>query len=534
MIERMFSSTTLTGSKTKVDILNFYPYNTVVIMKIVAVTSCAAGISHTFMAEEALIEAGKNLGHNVRVETRGNIGTQTPLTKEEIKSADLVIIASDVTISLAPFAGKRVLQVSTNDAIANATFVIKQAQEKAVKLPDTIESAKGTTVGGVTIGTSKHNAFFRHTMSGVGYMIPMATCGLLLALANIFAFNTDAQGHLINWGFDEHTAVGYFMSHLFMVGKVGFTLMIPLFAGFVANSIADRPAIAPAMIGAYIANDPVFLGTKTGGSFLAALLIAFIVGHFVLYLKRISWPKILLPAVPIMIIPVISTFFIFVFVLYGIGKPISLAMDTMYQGLNVLITEHKSSSFLIGAVIGGMIGFDFGGPINKTAYVFSTAVYVDTLGQYGVQGANLLPFTAVQAAISIAPLGVFVASRLFKNKFSSAERNTANAACAMGLVGVSEGAIPFAAAHPLQLIVASVCGSALAGGLVSLWGIKNFGGLGSPLGTIIGYIEQPWPIVSWVLCTGAGILLTAVIIGVWRSKEVEDIDEFQESEKAYV
>jgi PTS system mannose-specific IIC component len=481
------------------------------------------------MAEEALLAAGQESGDEIRVETQGNIGTQTPLTAPEIREAELVIIASDITIDMNRFGGKRVYQVSTNDAIADACRVIEQAKTEAVLLPEQVANGKGTTVGAVTLGTSKHNAFFRHTMSGVGYMIPMATCGLLLALANIFAFNTDAQGHLIKWGFDEATPLGYFMAHLFQVGKVGFTLMIPLFAGFVANSIADRPAIAPAMIGAYIANDPSFLGTKTGGSFLAALLIAFIVGYFVLYLKRLPWPKILQPSVPIMIIPVISTFFIFIFVLYGIGKPISLAMDTMYQWLNVLVTEHKGSTFLIGAVIGGMIGFDFGGPINKTAYVFSTAVYVDTLGQYGVQGANLLPFTAVQAAISIAPLGVFVASRLFRNRFTSEEKNTANAACAMGLVGVSEGAIPFAAANPIQVIIASVCGSALAGGLVGLWGIKNYGGLGSPLGTIIGYIEQPWPIISWVLCTGAGILVTALIIGLWRTNISEET-----TEEAYV
>jgi len=156
------------------------------------------------------------------------------------------------------------------------------------------------------------------------------------------------------------------------------------------------------------------------------------------------------------------------------------------------------------------------------------------LGQYGVQGANLLPFTAVQAAISIAPLGVFVASRLFRQQFTAEERNTANAACAMGLVGVSEGAIPFAAAHPVQLIIASVCGSALAGGLVGLWGIKNYGGLGSPLGTIIGYVEQPWPILSWLLCTGAGILLTAVIIGVWRLKTMKISKPVDDPEEAYV
>ncbi|CAG8999647.1 MAG: PTS system fructose-specific EIIB'BC component [Candidatus Celerinatantimonas neptuna] len=491
-------------------------------MKIVAITSCAAGISHTFMAEKALLDAGEKAGYTIRVETQGNIGTQTPLTAGEIQEADLVIIASDVTIDLSRFKQKRVYQTSTNEVIGNALSIIETAQDKATVFSGVEQllenNGKGTSVGGVTLGTARHNAFFRHTMSGVGYMIPMATCGLLLALANIFAFHTDAQGHMVKWGFDNSTNLGYFMSHLFQVGKVGFTLMIPLFAGFVANSIADRPAIAPAMIGAYIANDPTFLETKTGGSFLAALLIAFIVGYFVLLLKRIPWPKFIQPSVPILIIPVISTFFIFIFVLYGIGKPISLSMDAMYHWLNVLVTQHQSSTFLIGAVIGGMIGFDFGGPINKTAYVFSTAVYIDTLGQYGIHGANLLPFTAVQAAISIAPLGVFVASRLFKRKFAADERNAANAACAMGLVGVSEGAIPFAAANPLQVIVASVCGSALAGGLVGLWGIKNFGGLGSPLGTIIGYIQQPWPIVSWLLCTGAGILVTALIIGFWRKE----------------
>ncbi|MFM2484707.1 PTS fructose transporter subunit IIC [Celerinatantimonas yamalensis] len=489
-------------------------------MKIVAITSCAAGISHTFMAEEALLAAGKASQHNIRVETQGNIGVQTPLTADEIAQAELVIIATDVYVDTHRFVGKRIYQVSTNAVISNAANVIEQATVNAQLLPDEIVQGKGTTVGSVTLGTASHNSFFRHTMNGVGYMIPMATCGLLLALANIFAFHSDAQGHLVKWGFDNSTAMGYFMSHLFQVGKVGFTLMIPLFAGFVACSIADRPAIAPAMIGAYLANDPSFLGTKTGGSFLAALLIAFIVGYFVLYLKKLPWPKFIQPSLPILIIPVISTFFIFIFVLYGIGKPISLAMDAMYHGLNVLVTQHKGSSFLIGAVIGGMIGFDFGGPINKTAYLFSTAIYIDTLGQYGVQGANLLPFTAVQAAISIAPLGVFVASRLFKHKFTTDEHNAANAACAMGLVGVSEGAIPFAAANPLQLIVASVCGSALAGGLVGLWGIKNFGGLGSPLGTIIGYVQQPWPIISWLLCTGAGILVTALIIGLWRQQPV--------------
>lgn len=484
---------------------------------IVAITACAAGIAHTYMAAEALEQAGKKRGDSVRVETQGSIGAENVLTQEEIKAADVVIIAADIDIDCSRFAGKRLLKAKSIEAIKDGNALLERALQEAV-----LYGEKGSKAGNVTLGKTD-NQIIKHIMSGISYMVPMViAAGLLLAIANVFAFQKDDLGRIVNWGFDTKTAMGYFMQKLFMVGQVGFKLMIPLFAGFVAKSIADKPAIAPAMIGAYIANDPEFLGTKTGGGFLSAILVAFVVGYFVKGMKKIPWPKILQPLTGIMIIPFISTFFIMVVVLFLIGQPIAFAMDALYSGLTSLNNQYAAAPFIIGAIVGGMIGFDFGGPINKTALIFGTAVFTDTMTKYGIQGANFVPGTACQAAISVAPLGIWLASIIFRNKFTRTEKISATSAFGMGMVGVTEGAIPFAAAHPLQMIVASVSGSALAGGLVALTNCKFYGGIGSPLGTFIGYIEQPIPFVTWILCVFAGILVTALIIGFWRKPVVEE------------
>jgi len=172
-----------------------------------------------------------------------------------------------------------------------------------------------------------------------------------------------------------------------------------------------------------------------------------------------------------------------------------------------------------------MIGFDLGGPINKTALVFGTAIFTDTLTKYGIDGANFVPQTAAQAAISVAPLGIWLATIIFKKKFSKNDKVAASAAFGMGIVGVTEGAIPFVAADPVRMIFANVTGSAVAGGLVAATGCKFYGGIGSPLGTFIGYIEQPWPFITWILCVGAGILTTALIIGFTRRPVLDEIEE---------
>ncbi len=355
-------------------------------------------------------------------------------------------------------------------------------------------------------------------------MVPMViAAGLLLTIANLYAFQRDDLGRIVKWGFDNKTQMGFLMAKLFYVGQIGFKLMIPLFAGFVANSIADKPAIAPAMIGAYLVNDPEFLNTKAGGGFIGAIIVAFIVGYMVKGLKKVKWPKLLVPIVPIMIIPFIATAVIMLIVLYVIGNPIAVGMDAMYKGLTDLNNNYSGAPILIGAICGAMIGFDLGGPINKTALVFGTAIFTDTLTKYGINGANFVPGTATQAAISVAPLGVWLATILFKKKFTKDEKIAASAAFGMGIVGVTEGAIPFVAADPVRMIFSNVVGSAVAGGLVAATGCKFYGGIGSPLGTFIGYIEQPLPFITWILCVCAGILTAALLIGFTRKQTVEGL-----------
>ena len=493
--------------------------------RIVAVTACAAGIAHTYMAAESLEKAAKKAGYKIKVETQGSIGAENVLTEKDIETADVVIIAADINIDLMRFSGKRVLSVKSIDAIKAPEALIKRAYDEAK-----VFGAKGTKVGKVTLGKTENN-FVKHIMSGISYMTPMVIAsGILLAIANIFAFQANELGQIVNWGFDTSTQMGFFMSKLFEVGQVGFKLMIPLFAAFVANSIADKPAIAPAMIGAYLVNDATYLGTQTGGGFLGAILVAFIVGYLVKGLKKIKWPKILQPLLAIMIIPLIATFAIMVIVTYLIGNPIAGLMDSLYSGLTTLNETFAGAPFIIGAIIGGMIGFDFGGPVNKTALIFGTAVYTDTVAKFGIANANFVPQTATQAAISVAPLGIWLASVLFKNKFTKNEKISASSAFGMGMVGVTEGAIPFAASNPVQMITASVAGSALAGGLASITGCKFYGGIGSPLGAVIGYIEQPVPFITWILCIFAGILVTALIIGFWRKPVSEEEEEYIEVE----
>lgn len=482
--------------------------------KIVGVTACSAGIAHTYMAAESLEKAGTEKGYQIKIETQGSIGVENALTDQEIEEADVVILAVEINIDMSRFNGKRVMRVRASEAIKNPDELIENALNEA-----TIYGEKGAKAGSVTMGKTEEGGFFQHIMAGISYMIPMVIAsGLILAIANVYAFQRDEAGRIIEWGFDTSTVMGELMSHLFDVGQVGFLLMIPLFAGFVANSIAGKPAIAAAMIGTYIANDAEMLGAEAGGGFLGAILVAFATGYLVKLLKKIPYPKLIQPIVPIMLIPLVSTLLISLFVLYVVGNPMASMMNFMYDGLTTLNENYAAAPVLVGVIIGAMIGIDLGGPFNKTALVFGTAVFTDTVAKYGIEGANFVPQTATQAAISVAPLGIWLASILFKKKFSPTEKVSAHSAFGMGIVGVTEGAIPFAAQDPVRMITAFVAGSAVAGGLAAGLGIKFYGGIGSPIGTFIGYIEQPIPFVTWIFSVMMGVLVTALIIGFTKKK----------------
>jgi fructose PTS system EIIBC or EIIC component len=478
----------------------------------VAVTGCAAGIAHTYMAQGALEKAAQELGIKAKVETQGTIGTENELTREEIEQADVVIIAADINIDKSRFAGKKVLEVDTNQALKDPKNLILTSLENAV-----MYSGKGSKVGGkMEIGTSS-NKIVRFLMSGLTDMIPVTiAAGLLLAIANAFAFQPDPKNaDLVVWGFSED-AKGEFFSKLFDLGKIGFTLMIPIFAAGVARAIGDKPAVAPAFIAGYMINDAKFLGTETGAGFLGAIIVGFGVGYLVLLLKKISWPKVMKPIVPILIIPLISTFISFVVIYYLIGQPIAFGMNSLYAFINDITINYAAAPIIYGAVLGGMMGVDLGGPINKTAMLVSSAIFVDTMAQFGPEGVNAIPQAATGAAIAVAPLGAAIATWLFKKYFTMDERALGSSAFVMSLVGVTEGAIPFAAAHP-SLIIANTLSSAVSGALVASIGIHFYGGIGSPLGAFIGYTTGPalswlWWILVIVFAAFVNALLYRIIL----------------------
>ncbi len=486
------------------------------IKKFVAVTGCAAGIAHTYMAQESLEKAAKKLGIEGKVETQGTIGTENELTGKDIEEADVVIIAADINIELDRFIGKKVLRVDTNTAIKDPELLIKSAFEKAV-----LHSGKGTKVGGMMEIGSSSNKVVRYLMSGLTDMIPVTiAAGLLLAVANAFAFRPDPSNpDLVVWGFTKD-GLGIFLSKMFELGQIGFTLMIPVFAAGVARAIGDKPAVAPAFIAGYIINSPEFLGTETGAGFLGAIFVGFGVGYFVLMLKKIPWPKMIMPVVPIMIIPLITTFVFYIIIYYFVGQPISSGMNTLYTFINSITINYKAAPIVYGAILGGMMGSDLGGPVNKTALLVGSAIFVDTMAQFGPEGVNAIPQAATCAAISVAPLGGAIATWLFKKRFSTEERALGSSAFVMGMVGVTEGAIPFAAAHP-RLIIANILSSALAGALVASAGIHFYGGVGSPLGAVLGYTTGPsYSALIWIAYILLAASVNALLYGLLLRKRV--------------
>ncbi|EGP5126872.1 PTS fructose transporter subunit IIABC [Enterococcus faecium] len=438
-------------------------------MKIVGITACAAGIAHTYMAQAAIEEAAKELGIEAKVEAQGTIGTENELTSKEIDEADLVIIAADINIDKGRFGGKKLVEIDTNTVLKDPQKVIQDGLQNA-----TVFGAKGTKINGnIEIGTSS-NKFVRYLMSGLTDMIPVTiAAGLLLAIANAMAFHPDPNNaDLVVWGFQETTS-GEFFSKLFDLGKVGFTLMIPIFAAGVARAIGDKPAVAPTFIAGYIINDPTFLKTETGAGFIGAILVGFGVGYLVKMLKKIPYPHLLKPVVPILIIPLIATFISFVIIYYLIGRPIAAGMNGLYDVINHVTVAYAAAPILYGAILGGMMG----------------------------------------AAIAVAPLGAGIATLLFKKYFTTEERALGSSALVMGMVGVTEGDIPFAAANP-SLIIANTISSAISGGLVASMGIQFYGGVGSPLGAFVGYTTGPK--LSWLLWIVAILFASLVNAFLYR------------------
>jgi len=402
---------------------------------LVGVTSCPTGIAHTFMAAEAIRKAAQDLGYEMKVETQGSVGAQNTLTFEEIGRADAVIIAADAFVDKTRFAGKRLYETSTKAAMHEGQEVIK----KALALPEPV----GTDLADLAKEMKKARAAkmtgpYKHLMTGVSYMLPIVVAGgILIALAF-------AVGGITTEGYPEGTLAWALMT---IGGTTAFALFVPILSAFIAYSIADRPGIAPGVIGGLLA-------TSVGSGFFGGIIAGFLAGYLTLWLNNvIKLPKNLQGLKPVLILPVLSTLVVGLAMIFVIGPPMKVINTAM---TNWLMGLQTGSAAALGVILGAMMAFDMGGPVNKAAYAFSVGLLASQI--YG-------PMAAVMAAGMTPPLGLAIAAWLFKNRFTAEEQEAASAAAVLGISFITEGAIPFAARDPLRTIPSLMVGSAVAGAL---------------------------------------------------------------------
>lgn len=405
--------------------------------KIVAVTACPTGVAHTFMAAEALSEAGKAMGHAIRVETQGSVGAQDKLTEEEIAQADVVLLACDIDVDPSRFAGKRIYRTSTGNALKKPRPTIEAALENA-----TLENS-GSTNTASDNKSVKEKGVYKHLLTGVSFMLPMVVAGgLLIALSFVFGIEAFEQ---------EGTLAAALMQ---IGGGTAFALMIPVLAGYIAYSIADRPGIAPGMIGGMLASN-------IGSGFIGGILAGFLAGYVALAVTRyVKLPSSVESLKPILIIPLVASLVTGLTMIYVIGEPVAAVLSALTSFLESM---GSTNAVLLGILLGAMMCFDLGGPVNKAAYTFGVGLLASET--YG-------PMAAIMAAGMVPAIGMGIASFVARNKFSAPEREAGKASFVLGLCFISEGAIPFAAKDPLRVIPACIAGGALTGALSMLVGAK--------------------------------------------------------------
>lgn len=411
-----------------------------VVKRLVAITSCPTGIAHTFMAAEALKKSAAALGHEMRVETQGSVGAKTQLTAEEIAAADAVVIAADTNVDLARFGGKRLHRVSTKEAMHDGKKVIAAALAlpvPAAGLAANVEQLKAAR-------GSARSGPYKHLMTGVSHMLPIVIAGGL-AIALAFAVG----------GIYAGDAKGSFAAALTQIGGgAAFQLMVAVLSGFIAFSIADRPGLAPGLVGG-------FLAQQLGAGFLGGIVSGFLAGYLTLFLARkIKLPDNLEGLKPVLILPFLSTLSVGLLMIFVIAPPVQAILSAMTEWLNSM---RGANALLLGVILGGMMAFDMGGPVNKAAYTFGV----------GLLGSQVYtPMAAIMAAGMTPPLGIALAVWLAKNRFAADERKAGAAAAVLGLAFITEGAIPFAAKNPLRVIPALVAGSAVTGALSMVLGVQ--------------------------------------------------------------
>lgn len=414
---------------------------------ILGVTACPTGIAHTYMAAESLEKAAKEAGCFIKVETRGSGGAKNVLTAEEIAKADAIIVAADAAVPMDRFDGKKVIQTQVTDGIRKADQLIQRAVEGNIPVfkGDLAGKAENSSEGKGSVG----HTIYKHLMSGVSHMLPFVVGGgILIALAFLIDTMSIDLGSL---SIKERSSFGSITSTaaLFMtIGKAAFGFMLPVLAGFIAMSIADRPGLAVGFVGGAIA------ASGTSG-FLGALVAGFAAGYIVLLLKKIfkNIPASLDGLKPVLLYPLIGIFAIGIIMTFIVEPPVG-ALNTWMN--HALSSMNGSSAIVLGAILGGMMAVDMGGPVNKAAYVFGTA---------SIAAGNYNIMAAVMIGGMVPPLAIALATFFFKNKFTAEERKAGPTNIVMGFSFITEGAIPFAASDPLRVIPSCIVGSAVAGAL---------------------------------------------------------------------
>ncbi|OOH92394.1 PTS fructose transporter subunit EIIBC [Pasteurellaceae bacterium 15-036681] len=456
--------------------------STSAVKNIVAVTACPTGVAHTFMSAEAIENYAKAQGWNVKVETRGQVGAGNPISAEEVAAADLVFVAADIDVDLSKFAGKPMYRTSTGLALK------KTAQEfdKAFK------EAKVYT-GGATTGqaseeaTSEKKGVYKHLMTGVSHMLPFVVAGGLL-IAISFMFGIEAFK-------DPELAGGLPKALMDIGGGAAFHLMIAVFAGYVAYSIADRPGLTAGFVGGMLA-------TTAGAGILGGIIAGFLAGYVVKFLNdKIQLPPSLTSLKPILILPLLGTTIVGLAMVYLINPPVASIMEALSSWLKSM---GEVNAIILGIVLGTMMCTDMGGPVNKAAYTFSVGMLASDVNA---------PMAAAMAAGMVPPIGMAIATWIARNKFTTNQRDAGKASFVLGLCFISEGALPFVAADPVRVIATSILGGATAGAISLGLGIT----LQAPHGGlfVIPFVSQP---LMYLAAIAIGSAVTGVAYAIIKPK----------------
>ncbi|MDO7255989.1 fructose-specific PTS transporter subunit EIIC [Borreliella burgdorferi] len=459
---------------------------------ILAVTACPVGIAHTYMAAESLKKAALKLNINIKVETNGSSGTENPITEEEIKKAKGVIIASGKTIDKERFSGKPLIEVGVKDGIHKAKELIQTILKNEAPIYKKSNTNKTTET---LQKQNKKTGIYKHLMNGVSFMLPFVVSGgIIIAISFMFGIKAfDINDPSYNKIADILMQIG---------GGSAFALMIPILAGYISFSIAERPGLAPGMItGLMMSNG--------NAGFLGGILAGFTSGYVTLTVKKISdkiIPSNLRGINPVLTYPFLSVI-ISGILIYGMLSPISVINESITNMLNQLSGTNMA---ILGALLGGMMAIDMGGPINKAAYAFGIAM---------ITAKNYIPHASIMAGGMIPPIGIALATSLFKNRFSKEERESGKVCYFLGACFITEGVIPFAAADPLRVIPVCILGSSVGGFISALFKVEVIAPHGGIF--ILPIVVNP---LMWITSILVGSIITAVLIGIFK-KEYKNIND---------